>query len=60
MDHEAALADYTRFDPKDARADPRMAPHSMLTLHLDDDDPEGPTRKAEARVIAFFKQRTCA
>jgi dienelactone hydrolase len=47
-------------DPKDARADPRMAPHSVLTLHLDDDDPEGPTRKAEARVIAFFKQRTGA
>jgi dienelactone hydrolase len=47
-------------DPKDARADPRMAPHSVLTLHLDDDDPEGPTKQAEQRVIAFFKQRTGA
>ena len=28
--------------------------------HLVDDDPEGPTKKAEQRVIAFFKQRTGA
>jgi hypothetical protein len=47
-------------DPKDARADPRMAPHSVLTLHLDDGDPEGPTKQAEQRVIAFFRQRTGA
>ena len=45
---------------KDARQDPRMAPHSVLTLHLNDDDPDGPTKQAEARVIAFFKQRTGA
>ena len=45
-------------DPKDAKQDPRMAPHSVLTLHLKDDDPEGPTKKAEQRVIAFFKART--
>jgi dienelactone hydrolase len=45
-------------DPKHARQDPGMAPHSVLTLHLDDHDPDGPTRKAEARVIAFFKERT--
>jgi dienelactone hydrolase len=33
-------------------------PHSVLTLNLRDDDPEGPTRKAEERVIAFFGERT--
>lgn len=32
-------------------------PHSVLTIHLNDADPEGPTKQAEARVIAFFKQR---
>jgi len=48
-------------DPKDARPDPRMkTPHSVLTLHLKDDDPDGPTKKAEQRVIAFFKERTGA
>jgi dienelactone hydrolase len=45
-------------DPNDARRDPRMAPHSVLTLHLKDDDPEGPTKRAEQRVIAFFRERT--
>jgi len=45
-------------DAKDSLPDSRMAAHSVLTLHLVDDDPEGPTRKAEARVIAFFKERT--
>jgi dienelactone hydrolase len=47
-------------DPKDARPDPRMAPHSVLTIHLKDDDPDGPTKQAEQRVIAFFKERTGA
>jgi dienelactone hydrolase len=47
-------------DPKDSLPDPRMAAHSVLTLHLVDDDPDGPTKKAEARVIAFFKERTGA
>jgi hypothetical protein len=47
-------------DPKDARQDPRMAPHSVLTLHLNDDDPGGPTKAAEQRVIAFFRERTGA
>jgi len=47
-------------EPKFARPDPRMAPHSVLTLHLDDRDPAGPTKRAEERVIAFFKQRTAA
>ena len=45
---------------EDGRPDPRMAPHSVITLHLKDDDPDGPTKKAEQRVIAFFKQRTGA
>jgi dienelactone hydrolase len=40
--------------------DPRMAAHSVLTLHLDDGDPDGPTKRCEERVIAFFKERTGA
>ncbi len=47
-------------DPADARPDPRMAAHSVLTLHLRDDDPTGPTKRCEERVIAFFKERTGA
>ncbi len=47
-------------DPADARHDPRMRPHSVLTIHLKDDDPEGPTKRAEQRVIEFFKERTGA
>ena len=47
-------------DAKDARPDPRMPAHSVLTLHLDDRDADGPTKKAEERVIAFFKQATGA
>ena len=47
-------------DPKDGKPDPRMAAHSVLTVHLRDDDPDGPTKQAERRVIAFFKQRTGA
>ena len=35
----------------------QMAPHSVLTLHLKED---GPTKAAEQRVIAFFKERTGA
>jgi dienelactone hydrolase len=38
----------------------RAHPHSVLTLNLRDDDPAGATKKAEARVIAFFKERTSA
>ena len=45
---------------EDGRPDPRMAAHSVVTLHLNDDDPDGPTKKAEQRVIAFFKERTGA
>jgi dienelactone hydrolase len=44
-------------DPKDADPNGPKPPHSVLTLHLRDDDPEGPTRKAEARVIAFFRNQ---
>jgi dienelactone hydrolase len=47
-------------DPADARPDPRMPAHSVLTLHLRDDDPTGPTKRCEERVIAFFKERTGA
>src|SRR5215831_5775402 len=43
-------------DPKDAAASP-MAAHSVLTIHLDD-RPGTPTKRAEERVIAFFKERT--
>jgi dienelactone hydrolase len=32
-------------------------PHSVLTVNLRDDDPSGPTKRAEARVIEFFGQR---
>ena len=47
-------------EAKDGLPDTRMAAHSVLTLHLKDDDPEGPTKKAEERVIAFFRERTGA
>jgi len=40
----------------DAAPSPR-APHSVLTLHLRED---GPSKAAEQRVIAFFKERTGA
>ena len=45
-------------DPKDAAAAP-VPPHSVLTIHLDD-RPGMPTKRAEERVIAFFKERTAA
>jgi dienelactone hydrolase len=44
-------------DPKDANPEGPNPAHSVLTLHLKDDDPKGPTRQAEARVIAFFRER---
>ncbi len=37
-----------------------MTPHCVLTLHLVDDDPQGPTKRAEQRVIDFLKTRTAA
>ena len=44
-------------EPEDARPGPLKHPHSVLTLNLAD---TGPTKAAEQRVIAFFKQRTGA
>ena len=41
-------------DPKDAQPDTGMTPHSVLTVHLRDDDPDGPTKRAEQRVIAVL------
>lgn len=32
-------------------------PHSVLTIGLRDDDPDGPTKRAERRVIEFFGER---
>jgi len=48
-------------DPKDAQPGTMMSmPHSVLTIHLKDDDPDGPTKQCEQRVIQFFKQYTAA
>jgi dienelactone hydrolase len=44
-------------DPKDARPGGLKDPHSVLTLNLAD---TGPTKAAEQRVIAFFRERTGA
>jgi dienelactone hydrolase len=44
------------FDDADAAAGLGQ-PHSTLTIHMRED---GPTKAAEARVIAFFKERTQA
>ena len=43
--------------PEDAQQGTGAAPHSVLTIHLRDDDPDGPTKRAETRVIEFFRQR---
>src|ERR1700722_19167642 len=43
-------------DPKDAEPGP-MPPHSVLTVNLQD-RPGTPTKRAEERVIEFFRQRT--
>ena len=45
-------------EDEDARQGTSVNPHSVLTVHLDNDDPNGATRRAEARVIQFFQQRT--
>jgi hypothetical protein len=39
---------------------PRGQRTPVLTLHLNDSDPDGPTRKAEAHVIDFFRKRLVA
>jgi hypothetical protein len=36
---------------------PDRQPHSVLTIHMRED---GPTKAAEQRVIAFFKERAGA
>jgi dienelactone hydrolase len=46
-------------DPKDAAPGPGGGAHSVLTINLKD-APGEPTKKAEERVIEFFKQRTGA
>ncbi len=45
---------------EDAASGTGLSPHSVLTLHLNDLDPAGPTKQAESRVIQFFKERTGA
>ncbi len=35
-------------------------PHSVLTVHLDRDDPNGETMKVHRKVLDFFKKRTGA
>jgi dienelactone hydrolase len=47
-------------DSRDGRPDPDLQAHSVLTLHLVDNDPAGPTKVAERRVIEFLKARTGA
>jgi dienelactone hydrolase len=44
-------------DPADALPNTGMPPHSVLTVHLNNADPDGPTKRAERRVIEFFGQR---
>ena len=44
-------------DPKDAAPGPLPHPHSVLTINLKED---GPTKAAEQRVLAFFRERTGA
>jgi hypothetical protein len=44
-------------DPASAAPTAPKPAHSVLTVHLRDDDPRGETRRAEQRVIAFFRER---
>ena len=44
-------------DPQDAAPGPLAHPHSVLTVNLAE---TGPTKAAEQRVIAFFRERTGA
>jgi dienelactone hydrolase len=43
-----------------ARKGTGRAPHSVLTVHLDREDPEGETMKVYRRVLEFFRERTGA
>jgi dienelactone hydrolase len=45
-------------DPADAAPSPAgQHPHSVLTIGLRDDDPSGPTKRAEKRVIDFLSAK---
>jgi len=45
-------------NPADAAPAPGgQKPHSVLTIGLRDNDPSGPTKRAEIRVIEFFRER---
>jgi dienelactone hydrolase len=45
-------------NPADAAPAPGgQKPHSVLTIGLRDNDPLGPTKRAEIRVIEFFRER---
>lgn len=44
-------------DPRDGLPAYGRPPHAPLTGNLRDDDPDGPTKRAERRVIQFFSQR---
>ncbi len=44
-------------DPRDALPAFGQPPHAPLTGNLRDDDPSGPTKRAEQRVLEFFRQR---
>jgi dienelactone hydrolase len=43
-----------------ARKGTGRAPHSVLTVHLDREDPDGETMRVYRRVLEFFKERTGA
>jgi dienelactone hydrolase len=47
-------------DSSAAKPRSRQPAHSVLTIHLDRSNPDGPTMKAHDHVIAFFKARTGA
>jgi len=44
-------------DPAGAPRGITSTPHSVLTINLDDSDPDSPTKKTERRVIEFFSER---
>ena len=44
-------------DPRHAAPGGLQHPHSVLTINLAE---EGPTKEAEQRVLAFFRERTGA
>jgi dienelactone hydrolase len=52
--------DLIELEDADAAPYTVIPPHSVLTLHLDRDHPDGPTMRARDKVIAFFKDRTGA